>query len=136
MKKLSVIVAVALGTFVACNLATAQDAGSKPKRGTILSVDDQVDKLKNDLSLKDDQVSKVKAVIEERHNKYKALKSDTSLDQQQRAEKAKAIMQDSHKQMKAILTDEQWKKYQEMFSLGDKKADKKAGKKKAGKKSE
>lgn len=113
MKKLSLIAAVALGTLVACSIATAQDAAKKKGRQGF-GAGQGVEQLKKDLDLKDDQVSKVKAVLEERQKKMQELRGET--DREARREKMRSIMEESNKQMKKILTDEQYKKYEEMRS--------------------
>ena len=120
MKKLSLIVAVALGSLVACSLATAQEAGKdaakKGKRG--FSAEQRVEQLKKSLDLKDDQVPKVKAVLEDQQKKMQELRGET--DQQQRREKMRGIFEETNKKMKEILTEDQYKKYQERSPMGGK----------------
>jgi len=110
MKKLSLIVAVALGALVACSIATAQDAAKKGRRG--FGAGQGLEQMKKDLNLTDDQATKVKAVMEERQKKMQELRGET--DREARREKMRSIMEESNKQMKKILTDEQYKKYEEM----------------------
>jgi len=118
MNKLSIVAALALGGLVACStLATAQDATNAPskkggKRG--MSVEQQVERMSNQLSLTDDQKPKVKAALEASNKKRQELFSDSSLDQQQRREKMHGIMEEQTKAMKGILTEEQFKKYEQM----------------------
>ena len=126
MKKLSLMMAVALGTLVACSMATAQESGTgtakKGKHG--FSVEQRVETLKKDLSLTDEQVPKVKALLEEQQKKVQDIRADTSLDQQQRREKMRDVMQDQQKKMKEILTEDQYKKWQEMMPRGGKRSKK------------
>ncbi|HOX59558.1 MAG TPA: hypothetical protein P5205_02200 [Candidatus Paceibacterota bacterium] len=136
MKKLSIIVAVALGSLVACSMAIAQDSGKRDaKKG--FRGGPSVEQLKKDLDLKDDQVPKVKAALEERQKKMQELRGDTALDQQQRREKMRGLMEESNKKMKGILTEEQYKKYQERGRAAAKKGgEKKSGERKGKKKTE
>jgi protein CpxP len=130
MKKLSLIVAVALGTLVACSIATAQDAAKKGRRG--FGGGQGVEQMKKDLNLTDAQVTKVKAVMEERHKKMQELRGET--DREARREKMRGIMEESNKKMKEILTPEQYKKLEEMRPQRGKKKDggeRKKGRKKA-----
>ena len=133
MKKLSLIVAVALGTLVACNLATAQDASKKGKRGG-MSAEQRVEQMKKDLNLTDEQVPKVKAVFEDQQKKMQDLRSET--DQTARRTKMREIMEETQTKMKGILTDEQFKKWQEASPYGKKSGGSKSGGKKGKKKSE
>jgi Spy/CpxP family protein refolding chaperone len=115
---------VAFGT-----LATAQDSSSAPEkkgRKGMLSPEQQLQRLTEQLNLTDAQKPKVKAVLEEVDKKRHELRNDTSLDRQQMREKMKAIHEDETKKMKAILTPDQFTKYQEMAEKM-----KKGGKKKA-----
>jgi protein CpxP len=120
MKKLSLVVAVALGTLVACSFATAQEAGKdaskKGKRG--YSAEQRVEQLKKDLSLTDEQVPKVNAALEEQQKKMQELRSET--DQTQRREKMRTVFEETNKKMKGILTEDQYKKYEEMHQRGGK----------------
>jgi periplasmic protein CpxP/Spy len=124
MKKLSLIVAVALGGLVACSIATAQEAGKdaakKGRRGPT------IEQLTTQLDLTAEQKPKVQAVLDDT-----AKKTQDLTQEERRGEKGQAIRKEQTAKMKAILTDEQFKKYQEMGQRG-----KKGGGKKAEKKSE
>jgi protein CpxP len=124
MKKLGLVVAVALGTLVACNLATAQEAGKEKKGKRRFNVEQRVEQLKKDLNLTDEQVPKVKALLEKQQKKMQELRNET--DQEQRREKMRGIMADQQKEMKGILTDEQYKKWQESVEHAKKSRKKKA----------
>ncbi len=128
MKKLSLIIAVALGSLVACSLATAQEAGKeggkKGKRG--FSVEQRLERMTTQLNLTDEQKPKVKAVLEETSKKYQELAPED------RRTKGREIRQEETKKFKEILTADQFKKYEEMAQgMG-----KKGGEKKKEKKSE
>ena len=122
MKKLSLIVAVALGTLVACSMAIAQDAGKdsakKGKGG--FSVEQRLERMSTQLNLTDDQKPKVKAVLEDTAKKMKDLAPED------RREKGKAIREEEVAAFKKILTPEQFTKYEEAMAHA-----KKGGKKKS-----
>ncbi len=131
MKKLSLIVAVALGSLVACSLATAQEAGKdaakKGKRG--FSPEQRLERMTTQLNLTDEQKPKVKAVLEEFGKKYQGL---ADLPQEERRTKGREIRQEETKKLKEILTADQFRKYEETArGMG-----KKGGEKKKEKKSE
>jgi hypothetical protein len=118
MKKLGLIVAIALGTLVTCNLATAQNASKekKGKRGP------NIEQLSTQLDLTAEQKPKVQAVLDDTAKKMKDLAPED------RQTKGKTIREEQTAKMKAILTDEQFKKYQEMTQHGGKKGGKKSKK--------
>jgi len=131
MRKLSLIAAMVLGGLVACStLVTAQDSTSAPdKKGgkNRLTPEQQMERLTTQLSLTDEQVPKVKAVIEDSTKKRRELFRDSALDQQQKREKFQVVLEAQNKKMKEILTADQFKKYQDM----NEKMKKGGGKKKA-----
>jgi Spy/CpxP family protein refolding chaperone len=145
MNKLSLIAAMALGGLVACStLATAQDATNSaptsgaPKKGGkrgFPSIEQQMERLSERLTLTDEQKPKVKAVLEDAAKKRQALFTDSSVEPQQRREKMQALMEEQTKAMKGILTEEQFTKYEAMNQRRGKKGPD-AGKKNEEKKSE
>ena len=130
MKKLSLIVAIALGTLVACNIATAQESSKKKdgKRG-MPSAEQRVEQMKKDLNLTDEQVPKVKAVLEDQQKKMQELRSES--DQNARRTKMREIMEETSTKLKGILTDEQFKQWQAKSPMGGKKGGERKGKKKS-----
>ena len=118
MKKLSLVVALALGGLVACSMmANAQDAqggkkgggkGGKGGGGGRQTVEQQLEQMSTALSLTDAQKPKVKAVLEDSSKKRQELMSGGSPDQ----EKMQALRDEQTKKMKAILTAEQFGKYE------------------------
>ena len=137
MKKLSLVVALALGGLVACSImANAQDAqggkkggGKGGKGGGRMTVEQQLEQMSTALSLTDDQKPKVKAVLHDSSKKMQELMSGGSPDQ----EKMQAIRDEQTKKMKEILTPEQLKTWQEQQAsrFGGKGGGKGGGKKKA-----
>ena len=114
MKKLSLVVALALGGLVACSImANAQDAqggkkggGQGGKGGGRMSVDQRLEQMTTELSLTDAQKPKVKAVLEDTQKKMQEIMSG-DVPQDQRREKMQPIMEEQTKKMKEILTPEQ-----------------------------
>ena len=128
MKKLSLIVAVALGTVVACSMATAQEAGKDAAKKKGYSVDQRLERMTTQLNLTDEQKPKVKAVLENTAKKMKDLAPE------ERREKGRALREEELKKFKEILTAEQYKKMEELGQSmrggkksegGEKKKDKK-----------
>jgi len=73
------------------------------------------EKLFKSLDLTEDQKTKIKPVLEERREKMKALRADTTISDEQKHEKAKEIMQSSNGQIKAILTPDQQAKFEKFI---------------------
>ncbi len=63
------------------------------------------------LDLTADQQAKIKPIMDDRHDKMKALREDTSLTPEDKKAKAKALMESSNDQIKAILTPDQQTKF-------------------------
>ena len=127
MNKLSLIAAMALGGLVACStLATAQDATNNvPKKNGKhgFGIEQQMQRLSDQLTLTDEQKPKVKAALEDQQKKMQELRGDTSLDPAARRDKMQTIREELNTKMKAILTADQYTKYQEMSHRGGKKKD-------------
>ena len=126
MSKLSLIAALALGGLVACStLVSAQDAPKNGKGGKKgMTVEQQMTRLTEQLTLTDEQKPKVQKVLEASSKKMQELRNDSSLDQQGRREKMRPIMEEQNKEMKKILTEEQFKKYEDMQQRRGKKGKK------------
>lgn len=137
--KLSLIAALALGGLMACtSLAMAQDnkdsKGGGQGRGRGMSVDARMERLTTALDLTDAQKPKVKAVLEDSQKKFRELRDDSSLSQEQRREKMASIREEETKALKPILTPEQMEKYKNLPQPGRRGqggGEKKQGEKKA-----
>jgi periplasmic protein CpxP/Spy len=129
MSKLSLIAALALGGLMACSTLvtaadTAADTTTPPaKKGgkNRPTVEQQVTRMTDTLTLTDEQKPKVKAVLEATSKAMQEIRNDTSLDQQARRDKMQPIMDKQNTAMKAILTPEQNTKYLEMNARKGKK---------------
>ena len=122
MKKLSLVVALALGGLVACSImANAQDAQGGKKGGGKgggqgggrQTTEQRLEQMTTDLSLTDAQKPKVKAVLEETSKKMQDIRGNGDVPQDQMREKMQPIMEEQTKKMKEILTPEQQTKWQE-----------------------
>jgi Spy/CpxP family protein refolding chaperone len=112
LSKMGLLAALTLGGLVVCsNMATAQDAkDGQKKRG--FSVEQQMERMNEQLKLTDAQKPKVKAALEESQKKMQEMRGDSSVPQDQRREKMRALMDEQDKKLKAILTTEQYDKWQ------------------------
>jgi len=130
INKLSVIAGLTLGGLVACsNLAMAQD--QKPGRGRRgPTVEQQMERMTEELKLTDEQKPKVKPVLEDSHKKRQELIGDTSVSREDRRPKMRAIMDNEDKKLKEILTADQYAKHEKMRE--EMRAGGKGGKKKGG----
>jgi Spy/CpxP family protein refolding chaperone len=77
---------------------------------------DRAMRMQEKLSLSDDQASKIKAIDKEFGEKFRALRSDSTLAHEDTREKAKMLRQEHHSKTKSVLTEEQFKKWEEQKS--------------------
>ncbi len=73
-------------------------------------VQNQLDKMKAELSLTDDQAAKIKPILSNRQAQMMQLRNAGADPETMKAQR-KTIMQDSEKQIAGILTPEQLQKY-------------------------
>ena len=90
-------------------------------------VAERANSLKEKLGLSDEQTEKVKEILASQREQMKALKSDTTLTEEQRKEKAREIEKAALDAISAILTPEQKAKWEEMKKSEQKGKEKKAG---------
>jgi len=74
----------------------------------------QLEMLTKRLNLTPDQVTQVKAIDEDTAKQMQALRSDTSLSQDDRRTKMMDIRKASSSKIRALLTDDQKTKYDEL----------------------
>ena len=120
LNKLSMIMALAVGSLLACTtLATAQGTNTPAPKGkrNMMTVDQRLDMMKQRLSLTDEQVPKVKAVLEDSNKQMAEIRQ---APQEERRDKMMALRDEQNKKMKAILTPEQYTKYEAMGPGGKK----------------
>lgn len=74
----------------------------------------QAARLAKHLGLNDDQAAKITAILQSRQQELTAVRSDSSLSQQDRRAKVRSIQQDADSQINALLTPDQQKQYAQM----------------------
>ena len=121
MSKLSLIAALALGGLMACStLATAADTPPAKKGGKNRpTVEQQMKRMTDTLSLTSDQQPKVLPLLKATSTAMQDMRKD-NLDQQARREQMQKIMDTQNKAMHEILTPEQYTKYLQMNRRGKK----------------
>ncbi|MFZ1529776.1 MAG: Spy/CpxP family protein refolding chaperone [Ferruginibacter sp.] len=87
------------------------------------------EKMKQDLNLSTEQAEKLKTLNQAVHGKIQAVRSNTSLTEEQKKTEIKAIKEASKAERKNILTDEQMKKMEQMKKEGKPHKMKKEGRK-------
>jgi protein CpxP len=88
--------------------------GGQTGPGMMGSVDDHVKELSTKLNLTSDQQTKVKAILEENHQKMQATMKDESLSKEDKHAKMKEMHNAVHAQVRDVLTDEQKPKFDAM----------------------
>jgi Spy/CpxP family protein refolding chaperone len=110
-------------TFVASGLLVlgvaltgmqARAQGGPQGRGPRMSPEQRLEQLDQTLKLTDDQKSKIKPILEDQQKQMDALRSDSSLSQEDRRAKMRSIMQESNGKIRDLLTDDQKKQFDEM----------------------
>ena len=91
----------------------AQDAPPQQGRQP-MTVEQRLERMKTSLTLTDDQVAKLKPILEEQKAKLDALMADESVPRDQRREKMRAIMDEYTPKIEAVLTPEQKAKFEEL----------------------
>lgn len=107
MKKLFFLLILCAGFTV----AQAQTNQQKSMMTAEQKADETVTKLKTELSLSDEQVTKVKAITVEKINKVTAAHKKNGADKN-RLQAANKLIQDEYEtQLKGIVTEDQFNKY-------------------------
>lgn len=118
LTKTLALAALVAGSLLAGTALQAQDAPKeKPpgaQGGPGVRARPNADQIAKDLSLTDEQKTKLKAALEEQQAKMKALRADTSLTPEEKKAKAKELREANQAKMKEILTPEQLEKWQKM----------------------
>jgi len=74
----------------------------------------RVERLKQELGLTDDQIAKLKPVLESLHQERKAIKEDAVLTKSEKHQQMKALRDKYAGQLGAVLTPEQQAKWKEI----------------------
>lgn len=97
--------------FVGLQAAHAQTNQTKSMMTAEQKADESVNKLKTELSLSDEQVTKVKAITVDKINKVTAAHKKNGADKS-RLQAANKLIQDEYEtSLKGIVTEEQFNKY-------------------------
>lgn len=111
----------------------AQESGAHKHSGPGMgNVDDHVKELTTKLNLTADQQTKVKAILEENHQKMETMMNDQSMSKEDKHARMKEMHDSVHAKVREVLTDDQKPKFDamvkdmesNMHSHGDKDHDK------------
>jgi Spy/CpxP family protein refolding chaperone len=94
-------------TIICLSLAQQGPPGQGGGGGRGPSVEDRLERMTEELSLTDDQVVKIKPILEKVKKEMDALRDNRSGDREQQMEAMKKIMDSEEEQISALLTDEQ-----------------------------
>ena len=113
------VIALAFSTALAVRAAASpmQDAAadqSAPPQRQMPSVDDQMKKLTQELTLTADQQAKIKPILEDQRTQMEAIRSDTQGTRRDHFMKMRDIHSGTVTKVKEVLNDDQKKKYDAM----------------------
>ncbi len=91
--------------------ALAQADGEGPER--------HLARLQEELDLTDDQVTRLRAIFEEQHAKFEALRENAPEDPEARHEAFHALWEETHESVSAVLTEEQRQRLEELRESRD-----------------
>jgi Spy/CpxP family protein refolding chaperone len=120
MKKFLIHTVVAsaflMGAVAVYAQAPEGQGGGQWSRGQMPTVDQRLQHMTQALNLTDDQQQKIKPILTNESTQMEALRSDSSLSQDDRRAKMKQIRENTVSQINPILNADQQKKYAEMMS--------------------
>jgi protein CpxP len=97
-------------------LAQHRGYGSKDDHDPKERAAKSAERMKKELSLSEDQFSKVKTSNEKFSERYAAIRKDTSLTRGKTMSKMKSVRTEQETELKKILTSDQWTKWSELKS--------------------
>src|SRR4051794_30014963 len=106
--------AVVFAGLMAFSAAVFAQEGRNHDRTAMASK--RIDRMKTELSLTDDQVSKVKAISEKFTKSFELLRKDTAISVGASRARARKLIDDQQAQIKSVLTPAQqtkWAEYKE-----------------------
>src|SRR5215472_9110971 len=95
--------------IICSGIALAQRGDRQPP-----SVDEQVKRLTERLSLTSDQQSKIKPILEDQRQQMASLREDSSMSREDRMSRMRSIRESTSSKISEILNDDQKKQYQAM----------------------
>jgi Spy/CpxP family protein refolding chaperone len=110
MNQIKSIIFAALFLLGVMAFAQQQNPSTQPQHA-MPSVDEQLQKLTDKLSLTADQQAKVKSVLENAHQQAQTVKNDNTLSQDDRRTKMSSLHESAHAKIRNILNDDQKKKF-------------------------
>ncbi len=110
--------AVVLGGATAYAQMGGGQGGGEMHGHQPMSADQRLQMMTQQLNLTSDQQTQIKPILENESTQMQALRSDSSLSQQDRMSKMKEIRENTNSQIKPILNAEQQTKYEQMMSHG------------------
>jgi Spy/CpxP family protein refolding chaperone len=105
---------MAVGSIARADDAPTQTPPATPPSGNAggrANMREQAEKLFTAIKATDDQKEKLKAIFKERNEKFKALRDDTSISQEDRTAKRKDITKDVNAKVKDVLSADQYEQY-------------------------
>lgn len=85
---------------------------AKHKAGVAKYRNEHAQRMQENLSLTDEQTSKIKSIDKEFGDKFRALRTDSTLAREDLHQKARQLRDEYRSKTKLILTDEQFKKWE------------------------
>jgi Spy/CpxP family protein refolding chaperone len=111
MKKFLLTLTLAIaGLMAAAPFASAQDREGRPR----MNLEERLAKMKESLSLTDEQTAKLKESMEKTQGKMRELRTDSALSDDDRRAKMGEMRKAQQEEWKEILTPEQLEKLKEM----------------------
>ncbi|WP_276372657.1 hypothetical protein [Chryseolinea sp. H1M3-3] len=94
--------------------ATHRSEHAKKRKGSMAKhTGEHAQRMQKNLSLSDDQASKIKAIDKEFAEKFRALRNESETARDVTREKAKQLREEYISKTKSVLTEEQFKKWEE-----------------------
>jgi protein CpxP len=103
---------LAMGLTLCAAAAFAQDAGGGGGRRAPMTPDQQLAQMTTRYNLSADQQAKIKPILEDQASQMAAMRSDTSMSQDDRMAKMGSIRTSSQAKIAAVLNDQQKQQYQ------------------------
>ncbi len=100
--------------FCMTSLMAFAQYGGQGQHHQMPSVDDQVNRLSENLNLSDSQKSQARTILQNQQDQMSALRQDTSMSREDRHSKMMEIRQTTSGQIRGLLNEDQQKKYDAM----------------------
>jgi periplasmic protein CpxP/Spy len=103
---------LAAGLTLCSAAAFAQDSGGGGGRRAPMTPDQQLAQMTTRYNLSADQQAKIKPILEDQAQQMTAMRSDTSMSQDDRMAKMQAMRKDEQAKIEAVLNDQQKQQYE------------------------